>query len=116
MIKTMLPIVLHLAYVFVNGLNATIYIESIDFFSIYQSGFRPGDGTVYQLTLIVHQIYEALEKGKEVRMVFLDLSKAFDRVWHEGLLFKLCNIGVKSFVASFSGFVAIFLIGISESL
>ena len=50
---------------------------------------------VYQLTLIVHKIYEALETGKDVRMVFLDLSKAFDRVWHKGLLFKLERLGVK---------------------
>jgi len=68
----------------------------LDFFTTFQSGFRPGDGTVFQLTLIVHRIYEAFEKGKEVRTVFLDLSKAFDRVWHKGLLFKLSNIGVKN--------------------
>ena len=29
---------------------------------------------------MVHKIYDALERGKEVRMVFLDISKAFDNV------------------------------------
>lgn len=71
------------------------FLENINFFNVHQSGFRPGDSTVYQLTLIIHCIFEALEKGKEVRMVFLDLSKAFDRVWHEGLIFKLQHIGIK---------------------
>ena len=37
---------------------------------------------------------EALDKKKEVRVVFCDISKAFDRVWHEGLLYKLEAIGI----------------------
>ena len=38
---------------------------------------------------------EAFECGKEVRMVYLDISKAFDRVWHKGLLYKLESIGIR---------------------
>ena len=60
-----------------------------------QSGFRPGDSTVNQLVYLVHKIYDAFEKGKEVRMVFLDVSKAFDKVWHKGLLYKLESLGVR---------------------
>ena len=60
-----------------------------------QVGFRPGDSTVMQLVYIVHKIYEALEKGSEMRAVFLDISKAFDRVWHRGLIAKLRSIGVE---------------------
>ena len=37
---------------------------------------------------------EALDKKKEVRVVFCDISKAFDRVWHEGLLYKLERMGI----------------------
>ncbi len=60
----------------------------------FQSGFRPGDGTINQLTYIIHTIYRALDMGKEIRMVFLDLSKAFDKVWYRGLIHKLENLGV----------------------
>ena len=48
-----------------------------------------------QLVYIVHKIHEALEKGNEVRAVFLDISKAFDRVWRRGLLVKLSSVGVE---------------------
>ena len=43
----------------------------------------------------MHKIYYALEQGKEVRMVFLDISKAFDKVWHKELLYKLEFIGIR---------------------
>ena len=77
-----------------------VFDEIYDHLSIHglltdkQSGFRPGDSTVNQLISITHQIYKAFDEvpSKETRAVFLDLLKAFDRVWHEGLIYKLqCN-------------------------
>ena len=59
-----------------------------------QSGFRKADGTVPQLTRLLHTMYEALDNGKNVFAVFYDLSKAFDRVWHRGLLAKMEHLGV----------------------
>ena len=57
-----------------------------------QSGFRPGDSTINQLLSITTSIYDSFENYEETRALFLDISKAFDKVWHEGLLFKLkCN-------------------------
>ena len=71
------------------------FLLEIGFLNPLQSGFRPGDSTVNQLTYLVHKIYYALEQGKEVRMVFLYISKAFDKVWHKGLLYKLELIGIR---------------------
>ena len=57
-----------------------------------QSGFRPGDSCIYQLISITSDIYRSFEKHDETRALFLDISKAFDKVWHEGLIHKLkCN-------------------------
>ena len=58
------------------------------------SGFQPGDHTINQLLFITHKIYCAFDNSlsKETREVFLDLSKAFDTVWNEGLIYRLrCN-------------------------
>ena len=56
-----------------------------------QSGFRPGDSTTNQLLFLAEEIHQAFEEPKplEVRAVFLDISKVFDKVWHDGLIFKL---------------------------
>jgi hypothetical protein len=62
--------------------------------SAKQSGFTPGDSTVNQLTSLSDAIYRAFENGTEVRAVFLDLSKAFDKVWHKGLIYKLKRAGI----------------------
>ena len=72
------------------------FLMETGFLYKFQSGFRPGDSTINQLIFLVHKIYEALEDGKEVRVVFLDISKAFDKVWHAGLLRKLEALGVQS--------------------
>ena len=57
--------------------------------SKYQSGFRPGDSTINQIISITSSIFESFENFEETRALFLDISKAFDKVWHEGLIFKL---------------------------
>ena len=69
-------------------------------FTPNQSGFRPGDSTVNQLLSITHQIYSAFDEfpSRETRAVFLDISKAFDKVWHDGLLFKVNNYGISGFL------------------
>ena len=68
-----------------------------------QSGFRPGDSTINQLLYLINEIHEAFDhpKSLEVRAVFLDISKAFDKVWHEGLVFKLKKNGVSGQLLKF---------------
>ena len=54
-----------------------------------QSGFKPGDSCINQFLAITHEIYKSFDDGFEVRSGSLDISKAFDKVWYEGLIFKL---------------------------
>ena len=50
-----------------------------------QSGFRPGDSCINQL-LSITRIFTSFDNGLDVRGVFLDISKAFDKVWQDGWL------------------------------
>ena len=75
--------------------NLYEYIYKNKFFSDKQSGYKRGDSTVKQLISITNAIYKAFDEGKEIRAVFLDISRAFDRVWHEGLIFKLRQICIE---------------------
>ena len=73
-----------------------LYLENNNLLTPNQSGFRPNDSCVNQLLSIVHKIYSDFDEcpSLEVRSNFLDISKAFDKVWHEGLIFKLETIGI----------------------
>ena len=54
-----------------------------------QSGFMPRDFSINQhITFLYNSFFQALDSGKKVRVVFCDVSKAFGRVWHQGLLCK----------------------------
>ena len=70
------------------------YLAQNNLLTSKNSGFKANDSTINQLVYILHNIYNGLEQSKEARMVFLDVSKAFDKVWHPGLLFKLRQLGI----------------------
>ena len=56
------------------------YISKHKLLTPFLSGFIPGDSTTFQLLHTYHMFCEAVDNGKEVRVVFCDISKAFDRV------------------------------------
>ena len=76
--------------------NLYSYLTTNSLITKKQSGFRPGDSTTNQLLYFVNEIHQAFENPKslEVRAVFLDISKAFDKMWHDGLIFKLMQNGI----------------------
>jgi hypothetical protein len=71
------------------------YLQNNNLLTWKNSGFKELDSAINQLLFITDNINKALESGKEICMVFLDVSKAFDRVWHSGLLNKLRCMGIE---------------------
>ena len=69
------------------------FIEN-ELISPNQSRFKPGDSCTNQVFAITHEIYKSFDEGFEVRRVFLDILKVFDKVWHEDLIFKLKQNGI----------------------
>ena len=67
------------------------YFMQNKLFTESQSGFISGDSCVAQLLSITHEIYKIFDCNPpaDTRGIFLNISGAFDKVWHEGLIFKL---------------------------
>ena len=62
--------------------------------SVHQYGFYQARSTDDLLTYAVHAWSSALESYGESRVITLDLSKAFGRIWHEGFLAELPMFGL----------------------
>ena len=77
--------------------NLFEYFQENKFLSDNQSGFRSGDSCISQIIAITHEIYKAFDGNPslETRGVFLDIFKAFDKVWYDGPLYKLKCYGVE---------------------
>ena len=71
--------------------NLYTYLHTNHHITKNQSGFRPGDSTTNQLLYLLDEINQAIDSTKslEVRTVFLDISRAFDKVLPGGLILKL---------------------------
>ena len=70
------------------------HLESNSVLASTQTGYRQFRSTEDQLALLTQDIEDAFQEKKKVLAVFFDLSKAFDKVWKEGLLLKLLRAGV----------------------
>ena len=65
------------------------HLEKCGLFSDFQYGFRSSRSTADLLTVVFDRIARAFNRSGATPAVALDISKAFDRVWHAGLLYKL---------------------------
>ena len=70
------------------------YLEEYHLLSNHQFGFQASLSTTKQLVHITHQWISNLNSKKDTLAVFMDFHKAFDRVWHNGLLYKLGQLGI----------------------
>jgi hypothetical protein len=71
------------------------YLESKKILVTEQAGFRKGNNTEDQITYLSQMIEGAFQEKKKVLTLWVDLQKAFDKVWKDGLILKLQRCGIK---------------------
>ena len=72
------------------------YVEENKLLLMHQSGFRSNKSCVNQLLSVNHNLYKGFDAYStlKTRGVFFDMSKVFEKVWHQGLIFKIKSAGV----------------------
>ena len=77
-------------------MHYTPFFEDHKLLNPRQSGFKKNDSSINQLVSTTHEIDSAFDcnPSLEVRGVFFGLSKAFDKAWHDGLIYKLKSLGI----------------------
>ena len=82
------------------------HLEKYGLFSDFQYGFRSSRSTADLLTVVSDRIARAFNRSGATRAVALDISEAFDRVWHAGLLHKLKCYGISGQMFGFISFLS----------
>ena len=70
------------------------HLEHAGFINKHQSGFRKAKSTDDHLFRLSQSIMESFNRGEHVVAAFLDVEKAFDNVWHNGLRYKIFQLGL----------------------
>ena len=71
------------------------HLEQYNVLTDFQHGFRKRRSCETQLIVTLHDLVTAVNEGRQVDAFILDFSKAFDRVPHERLLYKLNHYGIQ---------------------
>ncbi|GFV89575.1 probable RNA-directed DNA polymerase from transposon X-element [Trichonephila clavipes] len=77
-------------FVLLQRLNQ--HCAAFNFIIPQQCGFRPKCSTVHQLLRVTELIHSGFAKHEATGILFLDIAKAFDKIWHDGLLIKLIRL------------------------
>ena len=85
-------------------LKIVSFLESKNLKTKEQSGFRRKRRTADNLISINQKIQECLNRKKKSCGIFFDISKAFDKVWQAGLIFKLIYLGTPKYLIRFIKF------------
>jgi hypothetical protein len=64
-------------------------VEHVNLIPNHQFGFRPRHSTIEQTHRLIRVLNDALGNSQYCSAAFLDISQAFDKVWHKGLLYKI---------------------------
>lgn len=70
------------------------YVEELALLPNEQFGFRPNHSTTLQVLRVTELATQNLNSKTYTGMISLDIAKAFDTVWHDGLIYKLCRYGI----------------------
>ena len=81
------------------------YLEDIGFINKYQSGFRQNKSTDDHLFRLSQSVMESFNRGEHVVAAFLDIEKAFDNVWHNGLRYKIFLLDLPTKMTRLSDFL-----------
>ena len=69
-----------------------------------QSGYRPGHSTQLQLIYLTDTLYKSLDQSEDFTIVYLDISRYFEKIWHDGLLAKCkAEFGIRGQVLRWLG-------------
>ena len=93
--------------------NVLKYLDCYKILTDCQHGFCARRSCETQLVTLCHDLSSSLDKGIQTNMLVLDFSKAFDRVPHQSLLWKLEHFGVQGTIHSW---LASFLSGRTQSV
>ena len=80
------------------------HLEKCGLFSDIQYGFRSSQSTADVLVVTSDRIARAFNRSGTTQAVALDISKAFDRIWHAGLLHKCKSYGISGQIFGFRSF------------
>jgi len=87
----------HIDELFTSILQSKLnkFIEQHNIFNPDQFGFRPNSRTTDSLFILQQLLNKYTKQHKKLYVGFIDYEKAFDSVWQSGLIYKLCQYGVK---------------------
>lgn len=78
-----------------------IHLENTNQYNPTQFGFRKERGTTQAIAIITEQIAQNKADGGQCSVVLRDITKAFDKVWHLGIKYKLLHLGLPTIIEQF---------------
>ena len=74
------------------------FVEENNLIHRHQFGFRSGHSTIHQIKRVVNIIKSNRNRRYSTGILFLDIEKAFDSIWHQGLIFKLHKMNIPTYL------------------
>ncbi len=74
------------------------FIEENNLIVKFQSGFRRLRQTRDNLIHLIQKGIESFNRKKKICAIFFDIQSAFDKIWHDGLIFKLLSIKIPIYI------------------